>query len=134
KPSFSILDASDTAALFQEMLKDADKTLVRLIQHQISLWKNALLGPADALAQAEGDLAAGTARVYAEYERTLKAYQAVDFDDLIRLPVKLLEENEEVAQRWRSRTRHLLVDEYHDTTRCQNRLMRLLTGSMASFT
>jgi ATP-dependent DNA helicase Rep len=134
KPSFSILDASDTAALFQEMLKDADKTRVRLIQNQISLWKNALLGPEEALAQAEGDLAAGAARVYTEYERTLKAYQAVDFDDLIRLPVKLLEENEEVAQRWRSRTRHLLVDEYQDTNRCQNKLMRLLTGPMAAFT
>ena len=134
KPSFSILDASDTSALFQEMLKEADKTRVRLIQNQISLWKNALLGPEEALAQAEGDLAAGAARVYAEYERTLKAYQAVDFDDLIRLPVKLLEEHEEVAQRWRSRTRHLLVDEYQDTNRCQNRLMRLLTGPLAAFT
>jgi ATP-dependent DNA helicase Rep len=134
KPSFSILDASDTAALFQEMLKDADKTRIRLIQQQISLWKNALLGPEEARAQAEGDLAAGAALVYAEYERTLKAYQAVDFDDLIRLPVNLLEENEEIAQRWRSRTRHLLVDEYQDTNRCQNRLMRLLTGPMASFT
>ncbi len=134
KPSFSILDASDTAALFQEMLKDADKTRIRLIQQQISLWKNALLGPEEARAQAEGDLAAGAALVYAEYERTLKAYQAVDFDDLIRLPVNLLEENEEVAQRWRSRTRHLLVDEYQDTNRCQNKLMRLLTGPMASFT
>jgi ATP-dependent DNA helicase Rep len=134
KPSFSILDASDTAALFQEMLKEADKTRIRLIQQQISLWKNALLGPDEAQAQAEGDLAAGAARVYVEYERTLKAYQAVDFDDLIRLPVNLLEENEEVAQRWRSRTRHLLVDEYQDTNRCQNRLMRLLTGPMASFT
>jgi ATP-dependent DNA helicase Rep len=137
KPSFSILDASDTAALFQEMLKDADKARIRLIQHQISLWKNALLGPDDALAEAmrEGsDLSVGAARVYTEYERTLKAYQAVDFDDLIRLPVNLLDENEEVAQRWRSRTRHLLVDEYQDTNRCQNRLMRLLTGPMASFT
>jgi ATP-dependent DNA helicase Rep len=134
KPSFSILDASDTTALFQEMLKEADKTRIRLIQQQISLWKNALLNPEEALAQAEGDLASGAARVYAEYERTLKAYQAVDFDDLIRLPVNLLEQNEEVAQRWRSRTRHLLVDEYQDTNRCQNKLMRLLTGPLASFT
>jgi len=132
KPGFSILDASDTAALFQEMLKDADKTRVRLIQQRISLWKNALLGPDD-VAPAD-DLEAGAARVYAEYERTLKAYQAVDFDDLIRLPVKLLEAHEEIAQRWRTRTRHLLVDEYQDTNRCQNRLMRLLTGPMAAFT
>jgi len=132
KPGFSILDASDTASLFQEMLKEADKTRVRRIQQRISLWKNALLGPDD-VAPAD-DLEAGAQRVYVEYERTLKAYQAVDFDDLIRLPVRLLEENAAIAQRWRSRTRHLLVDEYQDTNRCQNRLMRLLTGPMAAFT
>ena len=134
KPSFSILDASDTASLFQELLKDADKARVKLIQNQISLWKNALLSPDEALAQADNDLASGAAKVYVEYERTLKAYQAVDFDDLIRLPVNLLEDNEEVALRWRSRLWHLLVDEYQDTNRCQNRLMRLLTGERASFT
>ncbi len=132
KPGFSILDAGDTAALFQEMLKDADKSRVKLIQQRISLWKNALLGPQDV--QPDDDLEAGAARVYAEYERTLKAYQAVDFDDLIRLPVRLLEADEAAAQRWRSRTRHLLVDEYQDTNRCQNRLLRLLTGPLASFT
>ncbi|MDI6748002.1 MAG: UvrD-helicase domain-containing protein [Rhodocyclaceae bacterium] len=134
KPGFSILDASDTTALFQDLLKGADKARVRLIQQRISLWKNALLGPAEALAQAEDDLDVGAAQVYQEYDRTLKAYQAVDFDDLIRLPVNLLEADEAAAQRWRSRIWHLLVDEYQDTNRCQNRLMRLLTGPRAAFT
>ncbi|NWG30635.1 MAG: UvrD-helicase domain-containing protein [Rhodocyclaceae bacterium] len=132
KPGFSILDASDTAALFQEMLKDADKSRVKWIQQRISLWKNALLGPEDV--SPADDLEAGAARVYAEYERTLKAYQAVDFDDLIMKPVQLLERDEEVARRWRTRIWHLLVDEYQDTNRCQNRLMRLLTGERAAFT
>ena len=132
KPGFSILDASDTGALFNELLKDSDKTRVKLIQQRISLWKNALLGP-DAVAPAD-DLEAGAQRVYAEYERTLKAYQAVDFDDLIMKPVQLLEQDEDVAQRWRTRIWHLLVDEYQDSNRCQNRLMRLLTGERASFT
>jgi ATP-dependent DNA helicase Rep len=134
KPSFSILDASDTTTLFNELLKDADKTRVKLIQQRISLWKNALVSPEEALALADDELATGAARAYGEYERTLKAYQAVDFDDLIRLPVNLLEANEEVALRWRSRIWHLLVDEYQDTNRCQNRLMRLLTGERAAFT
>ncbi len=134
KPGFSILDASDTTALFNELLKDADKARVKLTQQRISLWKNALVGPDEALAQAGDDLESGAARAYVEYERTLKAYQAVDFDDLIRLPVKLLETDEEVAQRWRSRIWHLLIDEYQDTNRCQNQLMRLLTGERASFT
>jgi ATP-dependent DNA helicase Rep len=132
KPGFSILDASDTGALFNELLKDTDKSRVKLIQQRISLWKNALLGPDD-VAPAD-DLEAGAQRVYAEYERTLKAYQAVDFDDLIMKPVQLLEQDEAVAQRWRSRIWHLLVDEYQDTNRCQNRLMRLLTGERAAFT
>jgi ATP-dependent DNA helicase Rep len=134
KPGFSILDASDTGALFGELLQAADKARIKQIQQQISLWKNALLNPAAALAAADDEQAAGAARIYAEYERTLKAYQAVDFDDLIRLPVNLLEADEEIAQRWRSRIRHLLVDEYQDTNRCQNRLLRLLTGPLAAFT
>ncbi len=132
KPGFSILDASDTAGLFNELLKDADKTRVKLIQQRISLWKNALLAP-DEVAPAD-DLEAGAQRVYVEYERSLKAYQAVDFDDLIMKPVQLLEQDEEVAQRWRSRIWHLLIDEYQDSNRCQNRLMRLLAGERAAFT
>jgi ATP-dependent DNA helicase Rep len=134
KPGFSILDASDTGQLFQEMLKDADKLRVRTIQNRISLWKNAVVGPEEALRIAEDDLEAGAAKVYAEYERTLRAYQAVDFDDLIRLPVVLFESHDEVGARWRSRIWHLLVDEYQDTNRCQYRLMKLLTGARANFT
>jgi len=134
KPGFSILDASDTATLFQELLKDADKLRVRLIQNRISLWKNALVDPEQAAAIAEDEMEKQAARVYVDYERTLRAYQAVDFDDLIRLPVKLLENDEEVAGRWRMRIWHLLVDEYQDTNRCQYRLMRLLTEPRASFT
>ncbi len=134
KPSFSILDAADTGALFQDLLKDADKGRVRLVQNRISLWKNALVGPDEALKIAANDIEAQAARTYVDYERTLKAYQAVDFDDLIRLPALLLESNDEVASRWRSRIWHLLVDEYQDTNRCQYRLVRLLTEPRASFT
>jgi ATP-dependent DNA helicase Rep len=134
KPGFSILDASDTGQLFQEMLKDADKARVRLIQNRISLWKNAVVGPDEAAKIAADDLEAGAAKIYVEYERTLRAYQAVDFDDLIRLPVVLFEGDEAVGSRWRSRIWHLLVDEYQDTNRCQYRLMKLLTGARASFT
>ena len=134
KPGFSILDASDTMQLFQEMLKDADKLRIRMIQNRISLWKNAVVGPEEAAKIAEDDLEAGAAKVYAEYERTLRAYQAVDFDDLIRLPVVLFESHDDVGTRWRSRIWHLLVDEYQDTNRCQYRLMKLLTGARAAFT
>ena len=134
KPNFSILDAADTGALFAELLKDADKGRVRLIQNRISLWKNALIGPEAAAKDAADEFEVQAARAFVDYERTLRAYQAVDFDDLIRLPAQLLESNEEVAQRWRSRIWHLLVDEYQDTNRCQYRLVRLLTEPRASFT
>jgi ATP-dependent DNA helicase Rep len=134
KPGFSILDASDVGQLFQEMLKDADKLRLRMIQNRISLWKNAVIGPMEALKIADDDLEAGAAKIYVEYERTLRAYQAVDFDDLIRLPVELLEAQDEVAGRWRTRIWHLLVDEYQDTNRCQYRLLKQLTGARASFT
>ncbi len=134
KPGFSILDASDTTALFQELMKEADKSVQRIVQSRISLWKNGLVEPEQALAAAENELEARAARLYAEYERTLRAYQAVDFDDLIRLPVKLLEAHPEVAERWRTRIWHLLVDEYQDTNRCQYRLMKLLAGPRAALT
>ncbi|HTY98625.1 MAG TPA: UvrD-helicase domain-containing protein, partial [Rhodocyclaceae bacterium] len=134
KPSFSILDASDTTALFQELLKNADKARLRLVQNRISLWKNGVIGPDEALRLAADDLEAGAAKVYAEYERTLKAYQAVDFDDLIRKPVELFAAHEEAVHRWRQRVWHLLVDEYQDTNRCQYRLMKLLAGPRAAFT
>ena len=134
KPGFSIFDASDTAGLFQELLKTADKAHLRRVHSRISLWKNALLGPEQAASAAADEFERAAAATYVDYEKTLRAYQAVDFDDLIRLPVNLLESNDEVLARWQSRIWHLLVDEYQDTNRCQYRLMRLLAGPKAAFT
>ena len=134
KPGFSILDASDAAGLLQEHAGNVDKSRLRLFANRISLWKNALVGPEQALADAADEMDTAAARLYVEYEKSLRAYQAVDFDDLIRLPVGLFETDEEAAQRWRSRLWHLLVDEYQDTNGCQNRLMQLLTAGRDAFT
>ncbi|MDP1609425.1 MAG: UvrD-helicase domain-containing protein [Sulfuritalea sp.] len=134
KPGFSILDAADTTALFQELAGNIDKGRLRALQSRISLWKNQLCDPAAALQAAADETESAAATLYAAYERTLRAYQAVDFDDLIRLPVALFTEHEEVAQRWRSRIWHLLVDEYQDTNRGQYRLVQLLTQGRDSFT
>jgi ATP-dependent DNA helicase Rep len=79
------------------------------------------------------DLAAA-ALLYRDYDKTLRAYQGVDFDDLIRLPVKLFDEHPEVRERWQNRLRYLLVDEYQDTNRAQYRLLKLLAGVRAAFT
>jgi ATP-dependent DNA helicase Rep len=134
KPGFSILDAADTTALYQELAGNVDKLRLRALQSRVSLWKNQLVEPEAALADAADDIETAAAKLYADYERTLRAYQAVDFDDLIRLPVKLFGEHEDVAERWRSRLWHVLVDEYQDTNRGQYRLLRLLTKGRDSFT
>lgn len=134
KPQFSILDADDAMAIIQELLATTDRGRLRAVQSVISLWKNALLSPDDAerIAATPGEVEA--ARVYRNYSATLAAYQAVDFDDLIRIPAQLLEHNEEVRTRWQNRVRYLLVDEYQDTNVCQYRLVQLLCGSRAMFT
>ncbi|MDM9558352.1 UvrD-helicase domain-containing protein [Bordetella petrii] len=134
KPQFSILDADDAMAIIQELLATTDRGRLRAVQSIISLWKNALLGPDDAarIAATPGEVEA--ANVYRNYSATLAAYQAVDFDDLIRIPAQLLESNEEVRTRWQNRVRYLLVDEYQDTNVCQYRLVQLLCGDRAMFT
>jgi ATP-dependent DNA helicase Rep len=134
KPRFSILDAADAYAIVAELSKESDKARIRRLQSAISSWKNALVGPETALTQAKDELELAAARLYGEYERALKAYQAVDFDDLIRLPVALFESNDDVLTRWQGRLRYLLVDEYQDTNRSQYRLLRLLAGPRAAFT
>lgn len=134
KKQFSILDSNDALAIIQELLATTDKARLRAVQQSISLWKNGLLGPDEAAAAAQTPSEAEAARVYRDYSATLAAYQAVDFDDLIRLPATLLERNDEVRSRWQSRVHYLLVDEYQDTNVCQYRMVQALVGSRAMFT
>ncbi|MCL1886762.1 MAG: UvrD-helicase domain-containing protein [Betaproteobacteria bacterium] len=126
KSRFSIMDSDDCFSLVQDMAVTTDKQAVRRLQTRISLWKNALVNPERALAEAADEDEAQAARIYHNYVATLSAYQAVDFDDLIRLPVELFKANEAVRDRWQRRIRYLLVDEYQDTNACQYELMKLL--------
>lgn len=134
KPQFSILDASDTVQIVSDIARETDKGVAKQMQWQISSWKNAMITPDAAAKLADNELASAAALLYAEYERTLRAYQAVDFDDLIGLPVRLFEENPEVRERWQNRLRYLLIDEYQDTNRAQYRLLRQLSGVRGAFT
>jgi ATP-dependent DNA helicase Rep len=134
KRNFSILDGDDATNILQQALGTTDRKVARAAQHRISLWKNALVDPEGAAADAADGIEHGIARAYRDYAATLAAYQAVDFDDLIRLPVQLLREHAEAAQAWRERLRYLLVDEYQDTNACQYELLRLLAGPRAAFT
>jgi ATP-dependent DNA helicase Rep len=134
KARFSILDATDTYGLVQQLYGTTDKQLIRKAQSVISLWKNGLVDPDAALAQATTEDEGQIARLYKSYEATLAAYQAVDFDDLILKPTRLLASNEEVRSRWQNRLRYLLVDEVQDTHACQYDLLRLIAGPRAMFT
>jgi len=134
KRNFSILDADDAANILQQALGTTDRKVARAAQHRISLWKNALVDPDRAAAEAKDSLEHGIARAYRDYAATLAAYQSVDFDDLIGLPVRLLREHADVAQAWREKLRYLLVDEYQDTNACQYELLKLLVGPRAAFT
>ncbi|MBI3730615.1 MAG: UvrD-helicase domain-containing protein [Burkholderiales bacterium] len=126
KDRFSIMDSDDCFSLVQDLAITTDKQLIRRIQTAMSLWKNGLVDPEVALQQAQDEDEAIAARVYRSYVATLSAYQAVDFDDLIRLPVELFRSNEQVRDKWQRRLRYLLVDEYQDTNTCQYELVKLL--------
>ncbi|HLT27096.1 MAG TPA: UvrD-helicase domain-containing protein [Zeimonas sp.] len=134
KRNFSILDSDDAGGIVQQAIGAVDRKTVRAAQHRISLWKNALVEPDEAAASAKDANEHAVARAYRDYAATLAAYQAVDFDDLIRLPVQLLRERPDVAQAWREKLRYLLVDEYQDTNACQYELLKLLAGPRAAFT
>lgn len=130
KDRFSIMDSDDCFSLVQDLAATTDKQLIRSIQTRISLWKNNLCDPEQALQQAIEEQEAQAARIYRNYVATLSAYQAVDFDDLIRLPVELFRRNETVRDKWQRKLRYLLIDEYQDTNACQYELIKLLvTGA-----
>ncbi|MGB4673014.1 MAG: UvrD-helicase domain-containing protein [Azovibrio sp.] len=134
KPRFSIFDAADCAGIIADLAGSVDKGNLRTLQSIISNWKNALVPPEAAQGLAASETEKLAAQVYRSYEATLKAYQAMDFDDLIRLPVLLFEQQPELREKWQNRLRYLLVDEYQDTNACQYALLKRLTGPRQQFT
>ncbi len=136
KSGFSIFDAQDAESLLKELLRKGkgDDEVANSYQWRISEWKNDMLTPEQALAQAENDLDQRSALLYAHYQRSLRAFNAVDFDDLILLPVRLFRESPEALEQWQNRIRHLLVDEYQDTNLSQYELVRQLVGVRQSLT
>ena len=126
KEQFSILDTDDVLSVLKDAGGTTDNALARRWQWAISRWKNDGLNAAQAAAVAASDDERVAARVMQRYEERLAAYQAVDFDDLIGLPVKLLASDAQARARWRDRLRYLLVDEYQDTNATQYELLKLL--------
>ncbi len=135
KRNFSVLDAEDSAALLKDLLpKTARSEALHALRGAIGHAKCLGLDAAAAAAAAQTPREHATAEHYAVYQQRLRAYNAVDFDDLIRLPLALLEADTELALTWRQRLRYLLVDEYQDTNGAQYRLLRALAGSRGAFT
>ncbi|QTF92890.1 UvrD-helicase domain-containing protein [Halomonas sp. BM-2019] len=137
KPGFSLFDPEDAKALLRDLMhKDAqvDADQINAVQHRISAWKNDLVLPGQAMSHAASDDELFAARVFEAYNRHLKAYNAVDFDDLILLPVVLLRDDPEALARWRKRIHYMLVDEYQDTNVSQYQLVQLLMGERQTFT
>ncbi|MEO9384770.1 UvrD-helicase domain-containing protein [Chromobacterium phragmitis] len=134
KPQFSILDAYDAGKIIADILNTTSKDEIRKVQSQISLWKNDLKTADEMMQTADGQWESVCARTYLAYQDTLTAYQAMDFDDLIRLPVQLFREHPEVLLKWQGKLRYLLIDEYQDTNTCQYQLVKLLTGVRGLFT
>ncbi|WP_396267831.1 ATP-dependent helicase [Ideonella sp.] len=126
KPKYSILDADDVLGVLRDAGSCTDNALARQWQWTISLWKNQGLNSSTAMAAAQNADEELAAKVMALYEERLVAYQAVDFDDLISLPLKLLRNNEEARRKWQDLFAHVLVDEYQDTNVVQYELLKAL--------
>ena len=137
KAGFSLFDDQDQLALLKELTEeqlDGDKDLLRQLLSCISNWKNDMLTPYQAVELAQSEQDHVFALCFDMYQKQMKAYNALDFDDLIAMPVLLLRTNQEVRERWQSRIRYLLVDEYQDTNTSQYELVRLIVGERGRLT
>lgn len=138
KPGFSIFDSEDCQQLIRGLLPPGranERDYVFGLQQQISQWKNEMWSPEDVrLKSPNTPLFEDASLLYPRYQQALQAYNAVDFDDLIRLPVWLLSQHADFLEYWQNKIRHLLIDEYQDSNTCQYSLVKLLVGIRAHFT
>ena len=137
KAAITLFDEQDKLTLLKNLInhgaKDCDLENLDRYAQQIGQWKNAFVTPEQALSQAAKEQTAA-AGLYNEYTRSLKAYNAVDFDDLILLPVLLFQQHPAVLEKWQNKIRYLLVDEYQDTNITQYQLVKLIAGTLGRFT
>lgn len=130
KPNFSIYTESDQAGVLRQAMRnlelDPKQFNPDIIRWRISLAKNRLIHPEGYAANQNDPLDSATAVVYPRYQKLLRAFNAIDFDDIIMLSVRLLESEEDVKNHWQQRFRYIMVDEYQDTNSSQFRLISIL--------
>ena len=129
KANISIYDSEDTLNLLRDISGKDNVDIAEQLkaqQQQISNWKSASIMPPQALDMAKDATQVAIARLYATYQQTLRSYNAVDFDDLILLPLELLRNDLAARERWQGKIQYLLVDEYQDTNTTQYELVRFL--------
>ena len=137
KAGLTLFDEQDKLTLLRNLIAHGssnwDIDLVDFYNKQIGDWKNAFITPEHAISTAT-DETHPVALLYADFNRNLKAYNAIDFDDLILMPVLLFQQNSEILEKWQNKIRYLLVDEYQDTNITQYELVRILAGNLGRFT
>ena len=137
KSGMTLFDEHDQLALLKHLLPEnvaEDKDLLKALISTISNWKNDLLSPEMAVHHCKSEQDRVFSHFYQLYQNQLKAYNALDFDDLIMLPVLLFRQFPEALARWQQKIRYLLVDEYQDTNTSQYELIKLLVASHKNFT
>ncbi len=140
KKTFSILDSYDSNKIIGDIINSNDKEIIKSLQNKISKWKNSLITAAQLLDnyQTTSDHVVINNMldidVFNKYQKILKTYQAVDFDDLLILPLQLLQQNDNILYKWQQKIQYLLIDEYQDTNYCQYELIKLLMGKSGVFT
>ena len=137
KANITLFDQHDQLALLKELTEPylkGDKDLLNQLLSTISNWKNDLILPERAKGIADGQKQILFALCYEQYHNQIRAYNALDFDDLIMLPTLLFQQYPEVRSRWQQKIRYLLVDEYQETNTSQYELIKLLVGEQACFT
>lgn len=137
KSGMTLFDEHDQIALLKHLLPEnvtEDKDLLKALISSISNWKNDLLSPEMVIAQVRDERGRVFSHFYQLYQNQLKAYNALDFDDLIMLPVLLFRQFPEAKERWQNKIRYLLVDEYQDTNTSQYELIKLIVGNEPNFT
>jgi len=137
KPGFTLFDDQDTLALLKELTEQelaGDKDLLAKLQRLISNWKNDLQLPEQVIRSEVDADTRQFAEFYQRYQQHMKAYNALDFDDLILIPTLLFRNFPDVRQRWQQKIKYLLVDEYQDTNASQYELVKLIAGERGRLT